>query len=126
MELAKIPNTIFNEKEIRQLVLNLVRNGMEAMESPGLIAIKTYSSSDNIILEVSDTGKGIPSDLLDKIGTPFFSTKENGTGLGLAVCYRIAQRHKARIEVISYPGCTTFSVKFVNTGIGELSKQIAN
>jgi len=61
---------------------------------------------------VADTGKGIPQALLDKLGTPFVTTKEKGTGLGLAVCYRIAQRHGAKIDVETSAAGTTFFVKF--------------
>ena len=61
---------------------------------------------------VADTGHGIPKEIFDKLGTPFVTTKDNGTGLGLPVCYRIADRHQAKIEVKTGPGGSTFIVAF--------------
>lgn len=112
IELGNIPELLLDEQEIRQLILNLVRNGMEAMDSGGLLTIKTFIDGDEVVLLVQDQGHGIPGDLLEHIGTPFFSTKESGTGLGLAVCYSIAARHKARILVKSGKEGTAFSVRF--------------
>jgi signal transduction histidine kinase len=65
-----------------------------------------------VILEVKDTGNGIKPDILDKIGTPFFTTKDHGTGLGLAVCYSIADRHHAKINVQTGNEGTCFSICF--------------
>ena len=109
---AVIPDTVFDEAEIRQLILNLFRNAMDAMDLFGIARIRTYCTDDAVVLEVSDTGKGIPPEIRDKLGTPFFTTKENGTGLGLAVCYRVAQRHGATIGIDSSPAGTTFSIRF--------------
>ena len=111
---SAIPDTVFDESEIRQLILNLFRNAMEAMDLFGVARIGTYYdyTDDAVVLEVSDTGKGIPPDIRDKLGTPFVTTKENGTGLGLAVCYRVAQRHGATIDIDSSSAGTTFSIRF--------------
>jgi len=68
----------------------------------------------NIVLSVSDEGKGINTENISKLGTPFFTTKENGTGLGLSLCYRIADRHNAIIEVKTSTDGTTFLVQFPN------------
>jgi two-component system, sporulation sensor kinase E len=111
-ELAELPNLPLDEKEIRQLVINLVRNGLDAMPPGGTLTIKTAATEDEIILSVHDQGKGIPPDLADKVGTPFFSTKEYGVGLGLAVCYSIAARHNARITFDSTATGTIFLVHF--------------
>jgi len=112
LELHDIPDLHLDDKEIRQLVLNLVRNGLEAMTSPGNLSIKTYTDADEVVLAVQDEGKGIDPPILDKIGTPFLTTKDNGTGLGLAVCYSISARHNATIEVKTGPTGTTFFVRF--------------
>jgi signal transduction histidine kinase len=107
-----IADLILDEKEIRQLILNLVRNGLEAISPGGVIRIRTFSEEDEVVLSVQDNGKGINPDVLEKLGTPFFTTKDTGTGLGLAVCYSIAARHNARIDIETGPEGTTFFVKF--------------
>ena len=111
-ELGNVPKLLLDEKEIRQMILNLSLNGLEAMGQGGQLTIKTYEKSKEVILEVKDQGKGIRSKDLDKIGTPFFTTKDTGTGLGLAICYSIANRHKAQISVDTGRKGTTFYVKF--------------
>jgi signal transduction histidine kinase len=100
---------------MRQMILNLVRNGLEAMPPGGNLVVKTFTDGDEVIMAVQDQGKGIEPGVLEKIGTPFFTTKENGTGLGLAVCYSIAARHNARIEIETDPEGTTFFVRFIGT-----------
>ncbi|WP_181444617.1 PAS domain S-box protein [Bacillus sp. 03113] len=110
--LTRCPELLLDEKEIRQLVLNLALNGLEAMSAGGILTIKTYFEQDEVVLKIIDTGKGIKQEHLDKIGTPFFTTKENGTGLGLAICYSIADRHHAAIEVQTSHQGTTFSIHF--------------
>jgi len=110
--LGDIPALPLDEKEIRQLILNLARNGLEAMASGGTLTIRTYSDADKVVLEVQDKGQGIAPDALKKLGTPFFTTKDKGTGLGLAVCYSIATRHKAKIEVKTDSGGSIFVVRF--------------
>ena len=112
LELLDIPDIPLDEKEIRQLVFNMVRNGLEAMEPGGILTIKTYVEGDELVLLVRDQGKGIKKEVLDRIGTPFVTTKENGTGLGLAICFSIAERHNAKIDVETGPAGTTFYVRF--------------
>jgi signal transduction histidine kinase len=112
-DLQDLPDILLDEKEIRQLILNLVRNGLESMSQGGSLTIKTLSDHTYAQLSVEDQGEGIKPEHLNKIGTPFFTTKENGTGLGLAVCYSIAARHNASIKVDTGPTGTTFSVRFI-------------
>ena len=111
-ELNAIPEIALDNKEIRQLILNLVRNGFEAMSPGDKLKIKTFRDENFIVLAVQDPGKGIEPDVLEKLGTPFFTTKDNGTGLGLAMCYSIAARHNATIKVETGATGTTFSVRF--------------
>lgn len=106
------PAVYLDEKEIRQLLLNLVRNGLESMEPGGTVTLRTYVENGDVILSVSDQGGGIPQHILDNIGKPFLTTKENGTGLGLAVVYRIANDHQATIQVDSNQQGTTFRILF--------------
>ncbi|MFZ5645376.1 MAG: ATP-binding protein [Bacillota bacterium] len=112
LRLEKIPDLFLDEKEIRQMILNLFRNGMEAMSPGGNITIKTSMDGNEAVLTVQDQGKGIEPHVLENIGTPFFTTKDNGTGLGMAVCYTIAARHNAVINIETSPTGTTFFVRF--------------
>lgn len=111
-ELGVIPDILLDEKEMCQMILNLVRNGLEAMPAGGNLLIKTFTEGDEVVMAVKDQGKGIEPEIIEKIGTPFFTTKDNGTGLGLAVCYSIAARHNARIEIETGPEGSTFFVRF--------------
>ena len=112
-----VPDLYLDDKEIRQLILNLVRNGLEAMSPGGELTIYTSLVSDDVVLAVQDQGRGIEKDVLDKLGTPFYTTKSNGTGLGLAVCYSIAERHNAAINIQTGPVGTTFEVRFTDTAL---------
>lgn len=112
LELEQIPDVMVDEKEIRQLLLNLVRNGMDAMEAGGTVTIRTYVEDRQVILSVNDQGSGINSETLKHLGTPFFTTKEDGTGLGLSVCYSIAARHNASINIKTGSKGTTFYIGF--------------
>lgn len=109
---GSIPVLCYDSKEIRQLILNIVRNGLEAMTTSGVLTIRTYTEHEKIILAIEDTGPGISEGIINKLGTPFLTTKEAGTGLGLSICYRIAERHGARIEVKTSAKGTTFFIKF--------------
>ena len=111
---SKVPNLQLNRNEIRQLILNLYRNGLEAMESGKTLTIRTYMDNDDVVLAIEDQGSGIKPEVLEKLGTPFFSTKDNGTGLGLGVCYGIAARHNAKIDIETSSSGTTFFVRFEN------------
>lgn len=111
-ETGDVPDIQLDEKEIRQLILNLTRNALEAMKPGGQVTVSTYADSKGVVLAIKDTGPGIPDEVRSKLGTPFITTKENGTGLGLPVCYRIAQRHHAHIDISTGEQGTTFFVKF--------------
>ncbi|MTV50217.1 PAS domain S-box protein [Heliobacillus mobilis] len=102
---------IVDEREIKQLILNLVRNGFEAMRS-GVLMLKTRIEGKELVLEIKDQGTGIKEEILDKLGTPFITSKDTGTGLGLAICYSIAERNNASIQVETSPKGTTFFVRF--------------
>ncbi len=106
------PDIKVNEKEMNQLIMNLVRNGLEAMEQCGCVTVKTYVENESVVLAVEDQGPGIDPSIINKLGTPFVTTKDDGTGLGLAICYSIAERHGAKLEFETGPEGTTFFVKF--------------
>jgi PAS domain S-box-containing protein len=113
LELADhIPQVIVDESEIRQLIINLVRNGLEAVAGKGVVTIKTTRDERHVILIIRDNGTGIPADIIEQIGTPFMTTKDFGTGLGLSVCYSIAARHHAKIDFKTDKDGTEFTVRF--------------
>ncbi len=111
---TNLPDVLADENEIRQLILNLTQNAREAISRNGKIIISTCTCREGqqAILTIKDNGPGFPPEIYEKLGTPFFTTKENGTGLGLAVCYRIADRHKAEIKIDTGPDGTEFSIIF--------------
>lgn len=112
LDLCNPTEVWLDENELRQLTLNMCRNAMETMSSHGILTIGTKQEGDEVILYIKDEGSGLSSEITDRIGTPFLTTKENGTGLGLAVCYSIAARHNAGIDYDTGPSGTTFYVRF--------------
>lgn len=102
-----IPAIVCSPSQVNQVFLNLITNAAQAMEGgKGTITLTTRKEGDGVAVEVLDTGKGIPADVMPKIFDPFFSTKEigKGTGLGLSISYKIIQQHGGRIDVESEPG----------------------
>jgi signal transduction histidine kinase len=96
--------------EFQQAVRNLIGNGIEVMPQQGTVRIRTQAQVDGtVMLEIGDSGSGIPPEVLDKIFAPFFTTKARGTGLGLAVVRKVIDRHRGRVDVESVVGKgTTF------------------
>ncbi|PGL71055.1 PAS domain-containing sensor histidine kinase [Bacillus sp. AFS055030] len=111
-ELNKIPNLIIDQNEIRQLLLNMVSNSLDAMDVGKIVKIHTYSEDDKIVMSIIDEGTGIPPEIIERISTPFVTSKENGTGLGLAICYAIAKRNNATIDFTTSSNGTVFNIKF--------------
>lgn len=103
---------LLDENEIRQMILNLVRNGMDAMIPGGTVTIIIEENETEVMLGIADQGYGIAPEIAERIGTPFVSSKDNGVGLGLAVCYSIADRHGARIAFDTGSEGTVFRVYF--------------
>ena len=104
-----------DEGQLAQVFQNLVRNAVEAMPGGGVVGVQVSRQKskrgDEVCIEVSDHGPGIAPEVLDKIFTPFFTTKDKGSGLGLAVAFSIVQNHGGRIQVSSKPDVgTTFRV----------------
>ncbi|WP_026672100.1 response regulator [Alkalihalobacterium bogoriense] len=112
LKLEECPPLFLDEKEIRQLILNIGLNGLEAMTEGGVLTIQTYKEGQSVILAIKDQGPGIKKEDLENIGTPFFTTKEDGTGLGLAICYSIASRHSACIDIKTSSKGTAFIIRF--------------
>lgn len=110
--LEEVPLIPLDFKQIRQLIFNLVRNGLEAMAHSGTLTISTCNNDDEVVLSIKDQGSGIDTTILEKLGKPFVTTKEKGTGLGLAVCYSIVERHSAQLEVQTANNGTIFNIRF--------------
>ena len=89
---------------IQQVLLNILLNGIQAIAKEGQVAVKLRKDSGNVVIEVADTGRGIPEDALRKIFKPFFTTRSEGTGLGLSLANGIVQAHGGKIEVTSTVG----------------------
>ena len=100
-----------NSNELKQVLINIVKNGIESMRSGGVLNLKIYKQEEYGVFEVTDTGIGMSPDELERLGTAFYSLKEKGTGMGLMVCYQIVDKMKGQIDVISEKGNgTTFRV----------------
>ncbi|MZP29862.1 PAS domain S-box protein [Heliobacterium undosum] len=113
ISLDYIPMVMVDEREIGRMLFNLAQNGLEAMEERKSLTIRTYTlASGQAVLEIRDQGKGISPEIAERLGTPFVTNKDGGTGLGLAVCFSIAERHNAKIEFETGAQGTTFYVLF--------------
>ncbi|MGX9366924.1 ATP-binding protein [Desulfoplanes sp. PS50] len=89
---------------MEQVLLNLVLNAVEASSSGGKILVTCTSHKNNAVIEINDTGEGIPEAIKDKVFNPFFTTKTKGSGLGLAIAYQCVQAHMGSIDIIDHPG----------------------
>ncbi len=107
----KIPPTLFDAEQIKQVLLNLCQNAIHSMPDGGELSITTRNVNDKKIeIQISDTGTGIPAYEMDELFTPFFTTKKDGTGLGLPISLKIINSHGGDIKVDSQIGeGTTFS-----------------
>ena len=110
-----VPHVFIDGPQIQQVLVNLILNAVQAMSPGGKLSIKTYGGHEggSVIIEVSDTGKGIPHEFLPYIFDPFFSTKGvEGTGLGMSISYGIIRNHKGSIRVESTINeGTTFTIE---------------
>lgn len=101
-----------NKNELQQVLVNILKNGIEAMKEGGILTLKTYKDSSYGIFEVYDTGIGMTQEEVKKLGTAFYSLKEKGTGMGLMVCFQIIERMNGSIVVHSEKGVgTVFTIK---------------
>ncbi len=99
-----LPEVICNGDQLRQVFLNLVMNAIDAMPNGGTLTVRTMALANASLVEVRDTGIGIPPEIRDRIFEPFFTNKASGTGLGLAISGHIVTQHGGRIEVESEMG----------------------
>ena len=133
----KMPRVYVDETQIEQVMMNLFLNAIDSMPEGGVLTVTTskkeisileeerarMSTSANeltyVVVEVTDTGAGIPADQLDKIFNPFFTTKQEGLGLGLSICSRLIEENRGKIEVYSEAGKGTTFVIALPTFIHE-------
>lgn len=110
---VSIPRLEFDEHLIKQALLNLIKNAMNAMEGGGALTLQIRQDQNQVLLKVVDTGIGMDEQTQQKIFEPYFTTKATGTGLGLTVVYKIMKEHRGDITVKSKPGeGTTFTLYF--------------
>jgi len=98
-----LPEMQFDPGHIRQVLLNIAKNGIEAMDVGGTLTITTGRQAGRVFVEIRDTGSGIPQEILEKIFQPFFSSKPKGSGLGLAISQKIIEAHQGEIIIESEP-----------------------
>ena len=107
----QLPPSALDSSQIKQVLVNLCKNALQAMTSGGVLTLRTDYGPDGVWVSVSDTGGGIPDEQINRLFQPFFTTKKKGTGLGLMIVQRIVREHGGRIEVESRVGKgTTFRV----------------
>ena len=108
-----LPKVMIDFGQLQQVYINIILNAIQAMPEGGRLTVRTFNSGDWLKTEVQDTGRGISPENMQKLFVPFFTTKEEGkgVGLGLVVCNEIVRRHQGRIEVQSKEGeGTNFTV----------------
>ena len=106
-----LPQAPMDQQQLQQVLVNLVKNAMQAMTRGGILTLRTGEGAEGVWVSVEDTGGGIPQEQINRIFEPFFTTKKKGTGLGLMIVQRIVRAHGGRIELESNVGRgTTFRV----------------
>src|SRR5438309_44121 len=116
----ELPRVHADVAQLRQLLLNLLRNAREAMSGGGSLRVTTRATKATVEIEVRDSGPGIPAERLARIFDPFFTTKERGTGLGLAMAQEIAQEHGGQLVCDSVPGRgTAFTLRLPAASVPE-------
>jgi two-component system, sporulation sensor kinase E len=110
-KLEDVPKIPLDQKYIKQALLNLIKNAQEAMPEGGSLSITTKSTYNNVIIEISDTGTGIPDTIKEKVFEPYFTTKDFSSGLGLTLVFKIVKEHRGEIGMKSKEGSgTTFTI----------------
>ena len=109
----ELPIAPLDEVQVKQALVNLIKNAIQAMTQGGTLTLTTLAETDGVWVHVTDTGGGIPQEKINRIFQPYFTTKEKGSGLGLMIVQRIVREHGGRIELESNTGeGTTFRIWF--------------
>jgi signal transduction histidine kinase len=99
-----VPAIALDPEQMKQVLLNLVINAIQAMPAGGEVVLRTVSKTDKVILEVQDEGTGIPPEDLERVFNPFVTARPGGTGLGLSIAYQIVSQHEGHIAALRNPG----------------------
>ncbi|ARU60001.1 hypothetical protein CBW65_02170 [Tumebacillus avium] len=111
-ELSELPPVLMHKEAIQQVVLNLMQNALEAMNVGGTLTVRTEEEDKYVMLQVIDTGIGMTDEEIQNLGSPFYSTKTEGTGLGLTVSSKIIKEHRGQLDVQSEKGVgTTITIR---------------
>lgn len=111
-ELDETINIIADNKKLKQVLLNIMKNGIEAMKQGGVLSISMRKENGTVTIDIADTGIGMTREELKRLGTSFYSNKEQGTGLGLMVCFQLIKGMDGILEISSEPGKgSCFSIK---------------
>jgi signal transduction histidine kinase len=122
VDIAPAAHALGDVAQLRQVLLNVLLNGVEAMEAGGILTVLGTRRDDRVTLAIRDTGIGIPKAELSRIFDPFYTTKPHGTGLGLSVAHSIVREHGGRIQVMSEAGrgtCVQIELPAANAAEGE-------
>ena len=109
-----LPPVKFDPAHLRQVILNISKNGIEAMPEGGTLTVVSGRQAGRVFVQVSDTGEGIPPAVMGKIYQPFFSTKSKGSGLGLAISQKIIEAHRGEITIETEPNKGSRVTLFLN------------
>ncbi|QUG82298.1 ATP-binding protein [Bacillus nitratireducens] len=105
---GNLPGINGDDKQLKQVLLNIIKNGIESMPKGGDIQVRAYKKAgENLCISIEDQGFGIENEKIEKIGKAFYTTKENGTGLGLMITYKIIEEHQGSIAIQSSMGVGT-------------------
>ncbi len=108
-----IPHILLDDKFIKQALLNIVKNAINAMPDGGKLLVTPRCRGDEVLLKIIDSGTGMSNEIMEKIFEPYFTTTEFGSGIGLTIVYKIIKEHRGDISVISQEGRgTTFTIAF--------------
>ncbi|MGM0751589.1 MAG: ATP-binding protein [Bacillota bacterium] len=113
LQVEKAIHIAGNSIEIKQLLINLIKNAIEASPHSGSVSIKAFKQKAEVVIQIIDNGQGMTNEELKSLGTPFYSLKSKGTGLGLMICYNIVEKYNGAIHFDSEPGNgTTVTLRF--------------
>ena len=99
-----LPKVMGNAENLKQCLINLVKNAIEAMPDGGTLTLRAYRDDGRVIILIQDTGMGIPPELQEQVFSPFFSTKHGGAGLGLAMSRKVIEEMGGKVLLKSKPG----------------------